>query len=431
MFNFFKRNKLSKRYFEAGSKRPTAQGTWDLINSRSQAFDKESLRNRSRNLYINNPYAKRGIETLTNHAIGKGIIPQVKDLKLEKLFKNWVKSRSSDLHNRYNFYGIQSLVLRTVIISGECLVRRIIEKDHLLRLQVLEPDFIDESRGDCGLVYDKNGAIEGYWLFEKHPQDKNFNGISHKVPSHDVCHIFSENRPGETRGTPWLASVMLRLKDYADYEYAQLVRIKNATCFVGIVSDIDGGDDFEREIEDLKTIEPGTFKFAPSNKNITFNNPPVVDQGSYPRDILLGIATGLGIPYFSLAGDYSQINYSSARMAMNEFYRRIDFIRWHVIIPQLCERVFEWFKSVLLLKGMDVESDCSWTPPARATVDANKEVEGYKNAIRSGLLSQTQAIKEYSGVDPEDLLKEMKNDSDILDRLGLNLDTKVTGEIKK
>ncbi len=430
MFDFLKKRRLKKRYFEAASNRPRAQGAWDLINSRSQNTTKDSLRNRSRNLYINNPYARRGIDTLTSHSVGKGIIPQVKNQKIETVFKTWVKSRTSDLHGRYSVYGLQALVLRTVIISGECLVRKIISKGtpHL-KLQVLEPDFIDESKGDNGLVYNKNGSIESYWIYEKHPQDRAFNDVSNKVSAKEICHVFSENRPGETRGTPWLASIMMRLNDYADYEHAQLTRIKMASCFVGIISDIDGGDDFSKEKEDLSTIEPGTFKFAPANKNITFNNPPVVDQGSYPKDILLGIATGLGVPYFSLAGDYSQINYSSARMAMNEFYKKVDFIRWHVIIPQFCERVFEWFSETMLLKGIEVNADCTWTPPARATVDATKEVEGYKNAIRAGLLSQSQAIKEYAGLDPEDLLQEIKNDSALIDKLGLHFDTKVTGEI--
>jgi lambda family phage portal protein len=427
-----KKKQLKKRYFEAASRRPPAQGTWDLINSRSQYIEKESLRNRSRNLYVNNPYAKRGINTLTYHAVGKGIIPQVKNLKIEKLFKDWIKSRTSDLNNRRNFYGIQSFVLKTVIMSGESLVRKIITKGASpLKIQVLEPDLIDESKGDNGLVYDKYGAIDAYWIYEQHPQDKKFNGVSNKVSSKDICHVFNENRAGESRGIPWLASVMLRIKDYGEYEHAQLTRIKNATCFVGIISDIDGGDDFSKEEEDLKTIEPGTFKFAPANKNITFNTPPVVDQGSYPKDTLLGIATGLEVPYFLLSGDYSQINYSSARMAMNEFYKHIDFIRSHIIIPQLCERVFEWFLEALLLKGIEADVECTWTPPARATVDATKEVEGYKNAIRAGLLSQSQAIKEYSGLDPEDLLQEMKNDNAILDRLGLVLDTTVTGENRK
>ena len=418
---------VKKRYFEASSTKPKAQGVWDLINSQAQNQSKETIRNRSRNLYINNPYAKKGIDTLIFHCVGKGIIPQVRHRKNETLFKEWVKSRECDFNGRYNFYGIQTLVARTVIVSGECLIRKILSKEGL-KLQVLEPDFIDESKGDNGIIYDNKGCIKSYWLFNKHPQNKTFDSSSYEVPAKHICHVFSENRPGETRGTPWLASVMLRLNDFADYEQAQLTRIKIAACFVGIISDIDGSDDFSKEQDDLKTIEPGTFKFAPANKNITFNTPPPVDQGSYPKDILLGISAGLGIPYFALVGDYSETNYSSARMAMNEFYKKIDFIRWHVLIPQFCEKVFLWFAESMLLKGITIEGECTWTPPAKAVVDAGKEVESYTNAIKSGFMSQTQAIKEYAGLDPEDLLNELQQDQKLISKLGLNLETSLTGE---
>ncbi len=429
MFFFKKKPKLKKRYFEAASVKPRTTGVWDFLNKKENP--NSTLINRSRNLYINNPYAKKGIDTLVHHSIGKGIIPQCDNEALERIYKKWVKGKC-DLAGRHNFYSLQSLVLRTVITSGECFVRKVIVKDQEfpLRLQVLEPEFLDSSKGSKGFIYDSQGKVKAYWFYENHPQDDEFTGSSKMVKDTEVLHIFSENRPGETRGTPWLTSVMLRLNDYADYEHAQLTRIKMASCFVGIVSDLDSSDEFLDEVEDLQNIEPGTFKFAPANKSITFNSPPSPDAGNYPKDVLMGISTGLNLPYFLLLGDFSQVNYSSSRMGMNEFYKKIDSIRWHMIIPQLCEPVFDWFCESLLLTGNKAQGMCKHTPPSRAVVDITKEVEGFKEGIRSGLTTQSRAIQEFSGLDPGDVFEEIRRDNETLKKLKINLDTQVIQEPK-
>ena len=59
-----------------------------------------------------------------------------------------------------------------------------------------------------------------------------------------------------------------------------------------------------------------------------------------------------------------------------------------------------------------------------------KEVEGFREAIRSGLTTQSRAIQEFSGLDPFDVFAEIRRDNETLKKLNINLDTQVIQEPK-
>ena len=63
-----------------------------------------------------------------------------------------------------------------------------------------------------------------------------------------------------------------------------------------------------------------------------------------------------------------------------------------------------------------------WTPPRRELIDPDKEIGATIKAVRSGLMSLSEAIREY-GYDPEEVLREIQQDNELLDQLELVLDT--------
>jgi capsid protein len=90
--------------------------------------------------------------------------------------------QAGDFEGQLDFYGLQSLIARTVFESGECLVRRIREAaatsgEVPLKLQVLEPDYIDSTRSarptattsSPASQIDRGGRRTGYWLWDQHP----------------------------------------------------------------------------------------------------------------------------------------------------------------------------------------------------------------------------------------------------------------------
>jgi capsid protein len=91
-----------------------------------------ALREHSRDLRRNNGWAIRGIDTIANNAIGWGIKPSPKATERSRaraeqaieIWNEWADSTACDYAGQQNFYGLQRLVMTTVVESGEALVLR-------------------------------------------------------------------------------------------------------------------------------------------------------------------------------------------------------------------------------------------------------------------------------------------------------------------
>ena len=124
----------------------------------------DTLRSRSRELVRNDPQIDGALDTLVSNLVGMGISPrwQIPDTDLKKqiqeLWADWILEADAD--ETVDFYGLQSLVTRSIIEGGEVFVRfrpRRME-DGLsvpLQLQVLEGDHLDHSynTADIKFVY--------------------------------------------------------------------------------------------------------------------------------------------------------------------------------------------------------------------------------------------------------------------------------------
>ncbi len=163
----------------------------------------QTLRNRSHDIVRKNPYAFNAIESIVSNCIGTGIKPQskAKDAEFRKRIQElWLRwTDESDAACICDFYGLQSLVLRSVIECGECFVRIKIDKRNAtvpLKLQVLEAEHLDTSKDyplpngnviKSGIEFDKNGKRVAYYLYREHPGDHNaFNLDSTRIPAHCI-----------------------------------------------------------------------------------------------------------------------------------------------------------------------------------------------------------------------------------------------------
>jgi lambda family phage portal protein len=407
-----------------------------------------TLRNRSRDLVRNNPYAARAIQAISANVVGPGIIPQIapKDKKLSEIWNNWGDTSACSSDGMLNFYGIQNQVMREIAEAGEVLIRRQILRSNNgsvpLTLQVLEADHIDNSRNESlsvgggqvinGIEFDARGRRAAYWLFQEHPGEYNVTSLkrqSVRVPAQDILHIFRSDRAGQIRGVPWGAPIILKLRDFDDYEDAQLLRQKIAACFAVFVSDNEAQPetgDTDQAIDER--VEPGLIHVLPPGKKIEFGNPPTVgaDYEPFAKVSLRAVATGFGVTYEVLTQDYSNVNFSSGRMGWIEFQRNLNQWRWIMLIPGLCEPVWRWFVEAAQLAGM-IRYDrqpqkAGWTPPKREMIDPTKETEADKEAVRSGFKTLSEVIREQ-GNDPDAHFTELNADNEKIDKYRLKLDS--------
>lgn len=430
---------IEKRHYEAASQGNRTKG-WATrgTDANSAAVGLPRIRDRSRDLVRNNPYASRAVSVIVNNTVGWGIQARVKaNKRIQGLWKQWAEMPACDADGVNNLYGLEQLALRTVVESGACLVRRRRRRpeDGLpvpLQLQVLEPDFLNTTKdGDLrgggriiqGIEFDAVGKRVAYHLYKRHPGDMaGMHAESTRVPAEDIRHIYRMDRPGQVQGVPWAAPIIIKMRDLDEYEDAYLLRQKIANLFVAFVEDPEGASTIAAEFGEK--MEPGRIEVLPPGRGMSFANPPRTDgYGAYTKEVLRSIAAGYGITYEALTGDYSQVNFSSARMGGHEMGRNIDAWRWQMLIPQFCDGAWSWFAEAASMMGENTTNAAvDWTPPARTLVDPAREVPAIRDAVRSGLMSLSEAIREQ-GYDPITLLTEAKDDAALLDKFGLTLDT--------
>ncbi|MGE0650267.1 MAG: phage portal protein [Alphaproteobacteria bacterium] len=418
------------------------------------------LRDRARDLVRNNPYAAKGVAALVSNLVGTGIVararvrlPEASSEETSQLNTEvdgqWARFVAEcDADGRTDFHGLQALAARAVVESGEALVRLRLRPRGAglavpLQLQVLEADHLDASRtGELagggfvhqGIEFDGLGRRVAYWLYPVHPGEvASFRRLrleSRRVPAASVCHLFERLRPGQARGVPWLAPVILRLRDLDEYDDAELVRKKIEACFAAFVLDADeteplGATRQEASGRRIESFEPGMIEYLPAGRDVRFAAPAT--SGGYPEYMRLqlhAVAAGLGLTYELLTGDLSQVNYSSIRAGLIEFRRRIEALQWQVLIPCLCQPVWQRFVAVAQAAGTlpPGEIGAEWTAPRFEAVDPLKDAKADIMAVRAGFMPLREAIAR-NGYDPGDVLAEIATTNALIDRLGLVLDT--------
>ena len=437
---------------------------WRRLSTDSNSenrFALRLLRDGARDMVRNNAFAFRAKSTIAHNVIGAGILPQVRAVRPERaaavndLVKRHFETTDIDADGRLNLYGLQSLAMSTVVEAGEVLIRRRVRRTTdgyaiPFQIQVLEPDYLDTNfdgllpSGNIviqGIEYDLIGRRVAYYLFDYHPGSI-FGGAVYvprgrRVSADFVAHLYRVDRPGQVRGVSWFAPVMLRMRDFADYSDAQLMRQKIASCFAAFITSNDEGNaevspngDGSITASDgispypIESLEPGIVQRLRDGEEVSFATPPTTqDFAPYAAETLREIAAGLNIPYEAMTGNLSNVNYSSGRLGWLEFQRSIDSWRWNMVIPQMLDPITAWTReAVQVVTGSTEPFSFGWTPPRREMIDPVVEIEASATAIRNGLSWRSEELRKL-GTDPKEWLAGMIADNEEIDAAGIILDS--------
>lgn len=407
------------------------------------------LRNRSRDLVRNSPWAARGIQVLTSNVVGYGIGYEVKhpvesvQAGLRDLAARHLGTAAIDSFGQHDICGLQRLAMRTIAEGGEVLLRkrrrRVTDRFPLpFQVEILEGDFLDHSKEGPvkdgyvvqGIEFDAIGRRTAYWLYDEHPGEPGISRMrpdSRRVPASDILHVYRVDRPGQARGVPWLSPAIITLRDLADAEDARLLQQKIAAAFAVFETTLDADIDVSNATTpSLESIEPGMYERLPPGRDIKFPNPPSAEGfADYVKMHQRKIAAALGITYEALTGDLSGVNFSSGRMGWLEMARNIAEWQWQMLIPRMCQGVERWFlehaSTQPQIGPAALQAAFAWTPPAREMIDPTKEIAALRDAVRAGLKTPSEAIREQ-GYDPEKFFAEFAGDMKRLDDLELHLE---------
>ena len=390
---------------------------WRIRNTRSPSYhDLAALRRQAWHLYKTNGYAKRAVNVLATYMIGSGITPHAiakngkRSQRIDERLKFWADSTRCDFDGRQNLYGIQSLVTKHLVRDGECFVIRVHDKNREIPvcLRIIDADLLDPSKGIQGIEFSASGLRTGYHFFLSPPESTELERQSTFLPAKEVLHVFQADRAGQVRGISWLSTILDRLKTFDEYEGAQLEKQKISANFMGVFRDLEISDiaPYEEKMEQM--MKPGSMLIAPAGQTVEWSSPPSVgDFKEFTEHNSLSMAAGVEVPYMLLSCDYSKTSYSSSRLELINFYKHIEALQNNLIIPSLCEPIFQWFLEALELTGVSTASiRASWARPKRDFVDPVQEIEAYERAVKSGFLSHSDVLKEM-GRDPDEVYCEL------------------------
>jgi lambda family phage portal protein len=445
-----------QRFGYDGAKRNRLNYDWTAGNSGANAevfTALSTLRARCSDLARNNPHAAKALEAVSASVVSTGIRPRTENARLQALWDLWVEECSTDTD--LDFYGLQSLAVRSWLERGDMCARRRWRRleDGLavpLQVELLEGDFIDHQKNGQspggqpitqGVEFDLIGRRAAYWLFRTHPGETSFvpgaGGSSVRIAAADVAHLYRATRAGQVRGVPMLAAVIQALRDLGQYQASERVRKRSQAGIVGFITpaddatyDEEGTDNVGVYAQDsdgnaLDDVEPGSLVVLRNGKMVTLSQ-PASDAGykDFVYVQLMAIAAGCILPYEILAGDLSQVNYSSIRLGLVEYQRFVKILQTQIVIPLFCRRVWKWFVEAAILAGEIPPGTypCKWILPEREEIDRQTAVDAASKAVRCGFTSRQDEVT-AAGKDPDEVLAEIVADLEALDAAGITLDT--------
>jgi lambda family phage portal protein len=424
------------------------------------------MRARCRTLAHNNDYVGRFINLVKQNVVGpKGIglelqLPEgVDDLadqvedEIERSWCVWAKKKNCTTSRTLSFKSVLDLALETLVIDGECFIRKIKgfpNNPYNFALQFMDPDLFDEGynvpkRGAqneirMSIELDEWGAAVAYWAFQGHPSEGGARRI--RIPAEEIIHLYVVRRAAQTRGVPFLHSAMTRLNMLGGYEEAVLVAERVAACKMAAIETKDGesfsAGENDPDAEDGALVvdaEPGSFFEVPEGTHVNpINwNHPTAQFADFVKAMLRGVAVGINVSYSSLAGDLREVNFSSLRQGVLD-----ERDGWRVLqtfaIENLCTPIYEdWLPMAITAKQIRVPiaqaadsfevylEAATWRPRGWTWVDPLKDVQAAIAGRKAGMGTLAAAAAQQ-GLDWRDVIDQIAVENEYAANKGVVLD---------
>lgn len=372
-------------------------------------------------------------------------VPDTGDSELNKIAKKYIdermKKENCDASGVNSFTQILKTTIRAIWNDGDSLlVKRsdgsvmAVEAD-----QIITPESRPEGKRIVhGIELNDTNRPRAYWLKQRNSSG-DFGSVpisvnSARVPAANAIFTATRKRFGQTRGCPFLASILEtfdRTNNYIDYE--SLAAEINAMMgwkltkkggvgdsFPGVVENKDTESSFEK----VQKMELGFILELLEGEDLDMVSAdrPGDNFTPYTTTMLRIIGVGIGYPLELLLLDFSKTNYSSARASMGEGRRM--FRGWQSIIGD--DTAMPWYGWQITRGIANGElpprqelfiARPQW--PAWEYIDPKKSAEGNALAIQSKTKSISQCIREV-GNDPDVVFAEIAEDKKKLEGLGID-----------
>lgn len=448
---------------------------------------------RVRDLVRNDPTAQSGTSRLVEMLVGARLIlsskPNARALGLDRtkaadrkvvrdlaasiesewdLFANDPRKRF-DSQRRLSGNGMWRLLARTFVTTNEACVALKLKNDggrYATCVRAVDPDRLSNPNGmpaspklRGGVEFDGDGVPLAYHIRNGHPADwyagantVTWTRIPRITPTGRpvFIHGFEPDREDQARPMSAFAALVKRLRMIGKHGDTELAAAAVNALFAAFVkSSLPVGEataaftpqsatTFDSKRLDYWDKNPPTLggvriPVLPLGDSIEINDSPRQSAafGDFQATFLQSIAAALGVSYEQLTMDWSKVNYSSARAALNEVWRHtqmmfaafVDQIVLPIHYAQL-EEAFDrgyvkapagapdfWDAPGAYLRAR-------WIGPGRGYVDPVKEAQGATMRV-GGMLSTLEDETADLGRDLTDVLDQQADEEELLKERGL------------
>jgi len=425
-----------------------------------------SLREQARALDQNHDIVIGILDKMEERVIGsRGIHIEPQPLKLtgdvdeelaEQIRKKWAEwSVRPEVTGQFTRPELERMLLRTWLRDGEVfiqLVRGVVAGlNHstgiAFSLEALEPDFVPMWQSDTvnviqGIEINAWRRPVSYRVYMDNPQENNRTyGRVKSVPAENMLHLAFKKRLHQLRGVSMLHGVIVRLADLKDYEESERVAARIAAAFTMYIKKGDaalygdnddyGADSPERDFE----IAPGAIidDLKPGEDiGLINSNRPNVNLETFRNGQLRATAAGTRSSYSSIARDYNG-TYSSQRQELVESFEGYAVLQ-DTFVAHISRPIYrEWLKMAIVSGEIEMPVDIDpaslynavYSGPVMPWIDPVKEAQAWKERIKGGLATESQAIR-ASGSNPAEVKRRRKVETDENKDLGLKFDTDLT-----
>lgn len=431
----------------------------------------DTLRQRSRDSYMGIPTASAALKTLCTNVVAGGLIPspqidgealgltreQAEELqgKILREFALWADTPECDADGLGNFYKLQQLAYMGFLMNGDSFAllpfRERPGSQYATKVQIIEadricsPDGYDRLAPDIvrghhvrqivqGVETDEDGAVVAYWICSRHPQSSlalqsgtmdwtrvEAHGAAGR---HNILHVMTRERAGQLRGVPILAPVLETLKQLGRYTQAEIDAAAISAYFTIFVkpASVQNGmpigqyipPEAQVDSTDLGSIEMGKgsiLSLGPGD-DVAFADPthPNTAYNAFFDAMVKEIGAAMEIPAEVLQKQFTK-NFSSARGALNEFWRVCD-VKRDDFVDSFCQPIYEQFLAEAVARGRiqapGFFSDpairkaycaCVWPGPARTSLNPIQEVSAALKRVEAGFSTAQRETAEMTGGD--------------------------------
>lgn len=365
----------------------------------------QTLRNRSRDLYMSSPLATGALRTVRTNVVGTGLALNAQiDAKFlgltdeqakaweettEREWRLWSESVNCDAERRQTFFQLQSLVLLSALMSGDVFVTMpvIPRKGCLydLRVGLIEADRVCDPmpypQGKNilgGVEVGTYGETVAYWVCNRHPgalprsaddpkeEWKRVLAFGTTTGRRNVLHVMADvERPAQRRGVPMLAPVIESLKQLTRYSEAELMAAVVSGMFTVFVmseteSDTPMETAFQNSLTPMPSPERDFASYELGNGSVVAlgegekiqtaaPNRPNPNFDAFSIAICRQIGAALEIPYELLVKNFTA-SYSASRASLLEAWKMFRMRReW--LVGNFCQPVYEEWLAEAVLKG--------------------------------------------------------------------------------